>query len=144
MEIPGVSGWGGAVAYTCHLLGPHGCDRTGRHGLTLFLSEPREEKNPPEHVRRLGLQVLVFPLQGSGVWCADWMAISEGGWQGLLGAQSVKELTLDFAQVMISGSWDPAPSLALCSAGRLLQDFLSLPLPLLLLVLTHSLSDIDK
>ena len=51
---------------------------------------------------------------------------------------SVKRLPS--AQVMISGSWDRAPSQDLCSARSLLGDSLSLPLASL--ALSHSLVSI--
>ena len=54
-------------------------------------------------------------------------------------AQSVKRLTS--AQVMIPGSRDRAPHQAPCSVGSLR---LPLPVSLPLLVLTHSLSQINK
>jgi len=45
-------------------------------------------------------------------------------------AQSVKRPTLISAQVMISGSWDPAPRQAPRSAGSLLQILSLSPSPL--------------
>ena len=55
---------------------------------------------------------------------------------GHLGDSAIKHPPL--AQVMILGSWDPAPHQAVCSAGSLLLP-LPLPLPLLMLSLSVSL-----
>lgn len=51
--------------------------------MPLFPSELRDDRNHPEHVRRLGLQVSEFsPHQGSDVWWADWDgSLRRGGWQ---------------------------------------------------------------